>query len=94
MEDTIIKAALNLGVLPSVTIYLIFVIIKDFRSDISSLKSKSDEYQRELVKQYSEINTSMNELVQVNEQMQTYIVTYLNSLLLKLLDVLEDYDNK
>lgn len=92
MEETLLKAILNFGVFPAVTIYLVFVIIKDFRSDISSLKDSTDEYYKEILKQYTELNKSLAELVQVNEQMQNYIMTYLNNLLLKLLDVLEDYE--
>ena len=92
MEEALMKAILNFGVFPAVTIYLVFVIIKDFRGEITDLKNSSDEIYKDILKQYNELTKSLNSLVQISEQMQNYMMTYLNSLLIKLLDVLEDHD--
>lgn len=92
MEEALMKTILNFGIFPAITIYLVFVIIKDFKGEIKSLKSSNDEYYRSILNQYVSLNKSLEQLVEINEQMQSYITTYLNSLLIKLLDVLEDYD--
>ena len=94
MDQAIIQAALNYGVFPAVCIYLIFIIIKDFKADVSKIKDNTDKYYEEILRQYNEMNKLLGELVQINEQMQNYYMTYLNSLLIKLLDVLEDNDKK
>lgn len=92
MDEAILQSALNFGVFPAVTIYLVFVIIKDFRGEMQTLKSKNDEYYREILKQYVELTRYLEQLVRINEQVQSYMVNYLNTLLIKLLDVLEDYE--
>lgn len=94
MEEALMKSILNFGIFPAVTIYLVFLIIKDFRDEIKSLKSSTDKNYKEISNQYFEISKSVEELVHINEQMQNYIMNYLNSLLIKLLDVLDDIDDK
>lgn len=94
MEEALMKSILNFGIFPAVTIYLVFLIIKDFRDEIKYLKSSTDKNYKEISNQYFEISKSVEELVHINEQMQNYIMNYLNSLLIKLLDVLDDIDDK
>lgn len=91
MDEILLKAVLNFGVFPAVTIYLVFIIVKDFRADMVKLRNDTENYYKEILKQYNETNKLLAELVQINEQMQNYNMTYLNNLLLKLLDVLDDY---
>lgn len=91
MDEVLVKAVLNFGVFPAITIYLIFIIIKDFKADMTKLKTDTETYYKEILKQYNETNKLLAELVQINEQMQNYNMTYMNNLLIKLLDVLEDY---
>lgn len=92
MDEAIFKTVLNFGVFPSVTIYLVIIIMKDFRKDLADLKKDSVKHYKQILEKQTEIEKSMKELVQINEQMQNYITHYLNNLMIKLLDVLEDMD--
>jgi len=91
-EEAILKSALNFGVFPAVTIYLMFVIIKDFRSDLTNLQNIINKQNIEIIDHMSKIDISLQNLIEVNEQMQNFINTYLNNLLLKLLDVLQNIE--
>ena len=90
MEEAILKSVLNFGIFPAITIYLIFVIIKDFKQDIEDLKNNTIENNQEILKQYHNVNNSLNELIKINEQMQTIMVKYLDRIISKSVNDLED----
>lgn len=90
MEDAILKSILNFGIFPTVTIYLTFIIIKDFKSEIKAVKNLNEEELKMSVNQFNNIVNSLNKLIDVNENTQSYLTNYLNTLLIKLLDVLDD----
>lgn len=92
METAILKGLLNFGIFPCVTLYLMFIIIKDFKGEIKSLKSLNEEELRMSINEFNNINNSLNRIININEQMQNYLNNYLNNLLIKLLDVLDDFD--
>lgn len=94
MEETILKSILNFGIFPTVTIYLILIIIKDFKAELKVLRSLEQENLDISVNQYAQINNSLKRLIDINIQMQNYLNNYLNSLMIKLLDVLDDYNRK
>ena len=90
MEDAILKSVLNFGIFPAVTIYLMFIIIKDFKSEIKSVKTLNEEEMKISINQFNNIINSLNKLIDINENTQSYLTNYLNTLLIKLLDVLDD----
>lgn len=92
MEETILTTLLNFGIFPCVTIYLMFIIIKDFKSELATLKSLTDEDTLNSINQFNKIQNSLDKLITINEQMQNYLNNYLNNLIIKLLDVLDDFD--
>lgn len=90
MEDAIFESILNFGIFPAVTIYLMFVIIKDFKNEIKAVKSVNEEELKISINQFNNIINSLNKLIDINENTQSYLTNYLNTLLIKLLDVLDD----
>lgn len=92
MEETILTSLLNFGIFPCVTIYLMFIIIKDFKAELKSLKSLTNEDVVNSLNEFYKIQNSLDKIINMNEQMQCYLNNYLNNLLIKLLDVLDDFD--
>ena len=90
MEEMLLKSILNYGIFPAITLYLIFVIIKDFKKDIEDLKNNTIENNQEILKQYSNLNSSINELITVNEQIQNIMVKYLDKIISKSVENLDD----
>ena len=90
MEEMLLKSILNYGIFPAITLYLIFVIIKDFKKDIEDLKNNTIENNQEILKQYSNLNSSINELITVNEQIQNIMVKYLDRIISKSVENLDD----
>lgn len=94
MEEIILKNVLNYGIFPVISVYLMFIIIKDFKSEIKSIKNNNDENIKLTLSQFNNITSSLERLIDINENTQSYLTNYLNVLLIKLLDVLDDYDKK
>lgn len=90
MEEQILKTVLNFGIFPTVTIYLMFIIIKDFKAEIQAVKTLNEEDMKISINQFNNIINSLNKLIDINQNTQSYLTTYLNTLLIKLLDVLDD----
>jgi predicted PurR-regulated permease PerM len=90
MEDMILKSLLNFGVFPAITIYLVFVIIKDFKGDIENLKNNTISYNQQVTQQYKELNDNLSELLKINEQMQNIMMSYLNDIIVKLIKNMDD----
>ncbi len=92
MEDLVLKSVLNYGIFPAIAVYLMFIIIKDFKAEIKASKTLNEENMKLSITQFNSISGSLEKLIIINENTQSYLTGYLNTLLIKLLDVLDDYD--
>lgn len=78
---------MSYGAFPGLVVYLMYIIVKDYRDELKSIQKSIDDNARIVGKEISEQNEALNALIDVTEKMQNAISNQMHGLLTRFIDM-------